>query len=78
MEETKKLYKIVAQNDQCVLLKRLDSETYKIKDRENDDVYFGHNYECAMKIFNSYDLDKIRKEKREMFEKWLLDFAEAE
>lgn len=74
-----KKYKILARNENCVLLEKKESfgaGLYKVRDIENDDVYMSYDYNSALSFFNSYDINKVRQEKNRIFEEWLTQFAE--
>lgn len=74
-----KKYKILSRNENCVLLEKKESfgtGLYKVRDIENDDVYMSYDYSSALSFFNSYDINKVRKEKNKIFEEWLSQFAE--
>lgn len=74
-----KKYKILSRNENCVLLEKKESfgsGLYKVRDIENDDVYMSYDYNSALSFFNSYDINKVRKEKNKIFEEWLSQFAE--
>lgn len=72
-----KKYKIIKQKNDCVLLFDGEHGKYKVKDIENDDIYIGYTYETALKVFDDYDLEAIRQQRRQAFEKWLEEYAEA-
>ena len=69
-------FKIVKRKEDCVLVKYSDMDRYKVRDIENDDVAIG-TYEHCKNIFDSYDINKVREEKKREFEKWLSEFTEA-
>lgn len=81
--KTVKIFKILKRKEDCVLLtKDMPSESphqvmYQVRDIENDIIYMGYSYESAVDKFNSYDINRIRKERKEVFEDWLNEFAEA-
>lgn len=50
---------------------------YQVRDIENDVVYMGYSHSGALSFFEKYDIDKVRKEREEVFEDWLIEFAEA-
>lgn len=62
-------YKIINRNDTCVLLERRG--IYKIIDIESDTIYIGTDEEKALKVFNEYDIEEVRKRRKEIFEHWL-------
>lgn len=69
-------FKILNKNDSCIFLKYTAENRFMIRDIENDVIYMGSNYEEAERAFNTYDINEIRKERRNMLDKWLHDFAE--
>lgn len=74
----KKKYKILDKNKYCVLLEDLDRRgRYKVRDIENEDIYIGNNYDNAVKMFNEYDLEAVRRMRKRLFEDWLKEFAQA-
>ena len=79
----RKIFKILNRNKSCVLLKKdMPAESpyqvmYQVRDIENDIIYMGYSYESAQKMFDEYDINKVRRERKEVFEDWLLEFAEA-
>ena len=81
--KTGKIFKILERKEDCILLKKdMPSESphqvmYQVRDIENDIIYMGYSYESAVDMFNSYDINKVRKERKEVFEDWLDEFAEA-
>lgn len=72
-----KIFKIIKRKKDCVLLKRLDSISFKVVDIENDVIYIGKDINMAEKVFDSYDLNLVRKERERSFKKWLKEFAQA-
>lgn len=75
-----KLFKILEQKKDCVLLVRYMPDMhhlYKVRDIENDDIYIGHDYHNALDCFNKFSIAEVRKEKKKIFEDWLAEFAEA-
>lgn len=74
-------YKIIKRKADCVLLMQVrmdNSVKYIVKDIEGDIVYMSLNYlKGAEEAFESYDLEKIRAERKKIFEEWLNEFAEA-
>ena len=82
--KTGKMFKILKQKSDCVLLKKdmppedaIHQVKYFVRDVENDIIYSGYEYKQAEKIFEEYDINKVRKEKKDIFENWLLEYAEA-
>lgn len=74
---SEKPYKVIKRNENCVLLQHTASNRYKVRDIENDDICITYDREHAERIFNEYDIQKIREEKEKGFETWLKEFAEA-
>lgn len=74
---SEKLYKVIKRNENCVLLQHTKSNRYKVRDIENDDICVTYDKEHAERIFNEYDIQKVREEKEKGFEAWLKEFAEA-
>ena len=78
----RKMFKILEQKEDCVLLKKdmplesAHSTKYFVRDIENDIIYSGYDYHEAMQIFEDYDINEVRRIRKEGFENWLSDFAE--
>lgn len=73
-------FKIVKRKEDCVLLYKPfgNDAKYMVKDIEGDVIYMCLNrLEEAEKAFDSYDINKVREEKKREFEKWLSENAEA-
>lgn len=71
------MFKILEQKEDCVLLKRNDSISFKVMDIESDVIYIGKDIDKATEIFRNYDINEVRKEKEEIFYKWLEEYAQA-
>lgn len=71
----KKIYVLLNRNSSCVLLQRIDGSQYKVMDIEGDTIYMGFDSGKALEIFDSYDMNKVRKEKEKNFEQWLTRFT---
>jgi hypothetical protein len=71
----KKIYELLNRNSNCVLLHRIEGSQYKVMDIEGDTIYMGFDPDRAFEVFDSYDINKIRKEKEKNFEHWLTRFA---
>lgn len=74
-----KRYKILAKSSSAVLLKinNTATEMFKVLDVEEEVIYLGSDSERAMNIFNSYNIEEVRKTRKELFERWLKENAEA-
>lgn len=80
----RKLYKILNRKKDCVLLMKVNSPAvdshqimYQVRDIENDVIYMGYIHDEAERVFNDYDINKVRKERKDVFLEWLNEFAEA-
>lgn len=71
----KKIYELLNRNSNCVLLRRIEGNQYKVMDIEGDTIYMGFDSNKALGVFDSYDINKVRKEKENNFEQWLMRFA---
>ena len=67
----KKIYVLLNRNSNCVLLQRIEGSQYKVMDIEGDTIFMGFDSNKALEIFDSYDINKVRKEKEKNFEHWL-------
>lgn len=74
-------FKILERKADCFLLCKVREDglkKYIVKDIEGDVIYMSlNNLNGAKKAFDSYDINKVREEKKREFEKWLNEFAEA-
>ena len=74
-------FKILERKADCFLLCKVREDglkKYIVKDIEGDVIYMSlNNLNGAKKAFDSYDINKVREEKKREFEKWLSEFAEA-
>lgn len=73
-------FKIVKRKEDCVLLYKAigNDAKYLVKDIEGDVIYMNLNdINGAERAFDSYDINKVREERKREFEKWLDEFAEA-
>ena len=71
----KKIYVLLNRNSNCVILQRIEGSQYKVMDIEGDTIYMGFDSNKALEDFDSYDMNKVRKEKESNFEQWLKRFA---
>ena len=53
------------------------SVMFQVRDIENDIIYMGYVYDEAVKVFEEYDINKVRKERKDVFLNWLNEYAEA-
>lgn len=78
-----KIYKIMNRKADCVLLRKEMPDSsphpvmFQVRDIENDIIYMGYTYDEAEKIFEEYDINKVRKERKDVFLEWLNEFAKA-
>ena len=74
-------FRIIKRKADCVLLMQVRADNtvkYMVKDIEGDIVYMNYdNLKGAEEAFEKYDLEKIRADKKKLFEDWLEEFAEA-
>ena len=81
--KTGKIFKILERRPDCVLLKKdMPAESshqvmYQVRDIENDIIYMGYSYMSAHEIFEAYDINKVREERKKVFENWMEEYAEA-
>lgn len=72
-----KKFKILNRNDNCVLLKRAGEIQYKVIDIENDVIFIGSSIKRAEEVFETYDINKVREERKRVFEDWLKENAHS-
>lgn len=78
-----KIYKIMERKEDCVLLRKEMPDSsphpvmFQVRDIENDIIYMGYTYDEAEKIFEEYDIKKVRKERKDVFLEWLNEYARA-
>lgn len=75
-----KKFKIIKRKEDCVLLYKAvgNDAKYLVKDIEGDVIYMNLNdLDGAKKAFDSYDINKVREEKKNLFLEWLSENAEA-
>ena len=79
----RKIFKLLERKEDCVLVMKSlpDSDShrvmYQVRDIENDIVYMGFDHNLAKKFFDSYDINKVRNEKKKIFEDWFDEYVEA-
>jgi hypothetical protein len=49
---------------------------WQVRDIENDIIYMGFDYHKAKDTFDKYDLEKVRADRKKVFEDWLFEYAE--
>lgn len=69
-------YKVLGRTPNAVLLEAGD-KIYEVLNIENEIIYFGVFKNEAEKVLNEYDIEKVRKARKESFERWLKENAEA-
>lgn len=78
-----KIYKIMNRKADCVLLRKEMPDSsphpvmFQVRDIENDIIYMGYTYDEAVEIFEEYDINKVREERKDVFLEWLNEFAKA-
>lgn len=74
-----KKFKILKQKSDCVLLSKEHDDVlcFYVKDIENETIYMGYDSVRAEDVYNNYDLERIREERKTIFENWLKENAEA-
>lgn len=72
-------FKILNINESCVLLQKNHGGLmfFKVVDVENDTIYMGYDEATAKKVYEEYDITKVREERKEIFKNWLKEFTEA-
>lgn len=71
-----KLLRVIKRKPDCVLVQMLRSELYKVIDIEQDTICITKELDFAEKQFENYDLNKVRIERANAFEKWLSEVGE--
>lgn len=72
-----KLYDLVAEVNDCIIVKSKKYGTYTVIDKENDHIAMVSSEERAREIAENYSLEEVRKQKREEFEVWVKEFVQA-
>ena len=70
-------FKILNKNEDCLLLQYVGEKRYMIRDTENEVILITYNLDNAKKVFESYSLEEVRKQRRELFDTWVKEFVEA-
>lgn len=68
---------LIKRKDDCVIVLNTNSRVYKVIDIENKIVCLSKDLGKAVKSFENYNIEDVRKEKREKFEKWLKENTNA-
>lgn len=71
-----KLLRVIKRKPDCVLVQMLRSGLYKVIDIEQDTICITKELYFAEKQFENYDLNKVRIERANAFEKWLSEVGE--
>lgn len=71
-----KMFDLIKRSRSSVLLKYINEERYIVKDIENDIICSTTDYETAERMFNGYDINKVRKDREVIFEEWLKIYTE--
>lgn len=67
------MLKLVSSKKDCVIVVNTETNVYKVVDIELDVICMTMNYSKAEKVFNNYDIEAVRRERKAMFDKWLKD-----
>lgn len=79
---SRKIFKIIERKNDCVLMCKDSNEgglyrtMWQVRDIENDIIYMGFDYHKAKDAFDKYDLEKVRADRKKVFEDWLFEYAE--
>jgi hypothetical protein len=76
VEKMAKMFDLIKRSRSCVLLQYVNEERYIVKDIENDIICSTTDYETAERMFNGYDINKVRKDREDIFERWLKVYTE--
>ena len=72
-----KKFNILNKNENCLLLQYIGEKRYMVRDIENEAIYIGYNYDNAKSIFEKYDIEEVRKKRKELLDTWIKEFVEA-
>lgn len=67
------MLKLVSSKKDCVIVFNTETNVYKVVDIELDIICMTTKYEKAERVFNDYDIEAVRRERKAMFDKWLKD-----
>lgn len=67
------MLKLVSSKKDCVIVLNTETDVYKVVDIELDVICMTKDYDKAVKVFNNYDIEAVRRERKAMFNKWLKD-----
>lgn len=70
-------FKILNKNEDCLLLQYVGEKRYMVRDTENEVILITYNLDNAKKVFESYSLEEVRKQRRELLDTWIKEFVEA-
>lgn len=70
-------FKVLNRNSSCLLLLYIGEKRYQVRDIENEAIYIGYDYKKALEIFDTYDIEEVRKQRRELLDEWMKEFVEA-
>lgn len=76
VEKMAKMFDLIKRSRSSVLLKYVNEERYIVKDIENDIICSTTDYETAERMFNGYDINKVRKDREDIFKEWLKIYTE--
>lgn len=67
------MLKLVSSKKDCVIVFNTETNVYKVVDIELDVICMTKDYAKAENVFNNYDIEAVRRERKAMFDKWLKD-----
>jgi hypothetical protein len=67
------MLKLVSSKKDCVIVFNTETSAYKVVDIELDVICMTKDYDKAENVFNNYDIEAVRRERKAMFDKWLKD-----
>jgi hypothetical protein len=67
------MLKLVSSKKDCVVVFNTETNIYKVVDIELDVICITKDCVKAENVFNNYDIEAVRRERKAMFDKWLKD-----
>ncbi len=65
------MLKLVSSKKDCVIVVNTETQVYKVVDIELDIICITKDCAKAENVFNNYDIEVVRRERKAMFDKWL-------